>query len=121
MCIRNLIWGALLLCCQLLLAQQDGAFLNLDQDFTSEITRLQDALQRIDSRGGTALYDAASMSLDHLKKKGKTSINKRALLVISDGEDNASRVDLETLVRELQETDATIYAIGLLTEEERRA
>ncbi len=93
----------------------------LDQDFTSDALRLQDALQRIDSRGGTALYDAAGMSLDHLVEKGKPDINKRALLIISDGEDNASSTDLETLVRKLQESDATIYAIGLLTDEERRA
>lgn len=93
----------------------------LDQDFTSDILRLQDALQRIDSRGGTALYDAAGMSLDHLVEKGDADIRKRALLIISDGEDNASNMDLETLVRRLQESDATIYAIGLLTDEERRA
>ncbi len=93
----------------------------LDQDFTSDVLRLQDALQRIDSRGGTALYDAAGMSLDHLVEKGNAGINKRALLIVSDGEDNASNADLETLVRQIQESDATIYAIGLLTEEERRA
>ena len=93
----------------------------LDQDFTSDVLRLQDALQRIDSRGGTALYDATGMSLDHLVEKGKTDIRKRALLIISDGEDNASNTDLETLVRKLQESDATVYAIGLLTDEERRA
>lgn len=93
----------------------------LDQDFTSDVLRLQDALQRIDSRGGTALYDAAGMSLDHLVEKGRADIRKRALLIISDGEDNASNIDLETLVRLLQESDATIYAIGLLTDEERRA
>jgi len=93
----------------------------LDQDFTSDVLRLQDALQRIDSRGGTALYDATSMSLDHIAKKGKTQINKRALLIISDGEDNASNTDLESLIRKLQESDAIIYAIGLLTDEERRS
>lgn len=93
----------------------------LDQDFTSDVLRLQDALQRIDSRGGTALYDAVSMSLDHIAEKGKTDINKRALLIISDGEDNASNTDLESLVRKLQESDAIIYGIGLLTDEERRS
>ena len=93
----------------------------LDQDFTSSINRLQDALQRIDSRGGTALYDATSISLDHLIEKGKKSYNKRALLIISDGEDTSSRMDLEILVRKLQSTNVTIYGIGLLTDEERRA
>ncbi len=93
----------------------------LDQDFTSSLNRLQDALQRIDSRSGTALYDAISISLDHLIEEGKKSYNKRALLVISDGEDTSSRIDLEILVRKLQSSNVTIYGIGLLTEEERRA
>lgn len=94
----------------------------LDMDFTNDIDRMQDALQRIDSRGGTALYDAIDVSLAHLRKKAKH--DKRILLIISDGEDNASQgTDLETLVRSLQEQDSqtAIYAIGLLSEEEKRS
>ncbi len=93
----------------------DEAF--LDSDFTSDVLRLQDALQRIDSRGGTALYDATGMSLDHLKEKAKW--DKQVLLIITDGEDNASMAELEELVRRLQETDTVIYAVGLLSEEDR--
>ena len=93
----------------------------IDQDFTSDIDRLQDALQRIDTRGGTALYDATSLSLDHLVEAGNKDYNKRALLIITDGEDTSSRMDLELLVRKLQSSDVTIYGIGLLAEEERRA
>ncbi len=93
----------------------DEAF--LDSDFTSDVLRLQDALQRIDSRGGTALYDATGMSLDHLKDKAKW--DKQVLLIVTDGEDNASIVELETLVRRLQETDTVIYAVGLLSAEDR--
>lgn len=93
----------------------------LDQDFTSNHDRLQDALQRIDSRSGTALYDAVSMSLDHLIEAGNETYQKRALLIITDGEDTASRMDLEILVRKLQSSDVTVYGIGLLSEEERRA
>ncbi len=91
----------------------------LDSDFTNDVDRLQDALQRIDSRGGTALYDAIQMSMDHVRKKAKR--DKRVLLAITDGEDNASRAQLENLVRELQEQDSQtiVYAIGLLSEEEK--
>ncbi len=98
----------------------DEAYLDTN-GFTNDIPMMQDALQRIDSRGGTALYDAVQMSLDFLNKKGKN--DKRVLLVISDGEDNASRAELENVVRELQEQEktTTIYAIGLLSEEERRS
>ncbi len=93
----------------------------VDAPFTNDIARMQDGLQRIDSRGGTAMYLAIQASLDYMKEKAKH--DKRVLLVISDGEDNASqpKTDLETLVRELQTQDSatTIYAIGLLGEEER--
>ncbi len=93
-----------------------------DADYTNDQTRIQDALERIDSRGGTALYDAVRASLDYLTEKDRNE--KRVLLLISDGEDNASQAQLEVLVRELQESGAnqtSIYAIGLLTEEEKRS
>lgn len=98
----------------------DEAYLDTN-GFTNDIPVMQDALQRIDSRGGTALYDAIQMSLDFLNKKAKN--DKRVLLVISDGEDNASRAELENVVRELQEQEktTTIYAVGLLSEEEKRS
>ena len=96
----------------------DEAF--LDSPFTGDLLRLQDALQRIDSRGGTALYDAISMSLDYLKEKAKW--DKRVLVIVTDGVDNASRPSktLEKLVRVLQGKETVIYAVGLLSEEEPR-
>jgi VWFA-related protein len=96
----------------------DEAFLDTP-DFTTEIPRLQDALQRVDARGGTALYDAIGMSLDHIVEKAKW--DKKVILVISDGEDNASRTTLEKMVRRLQETDVVLFAVGLLSEEDRRS
>jgi Ca-activated chloride channel family protein len=90
----------------------------LDADFTSDIEEMKKGLSKIDSRGGTAMRDAIRMSIDHLKEKGKR--DKRVLLVITDGDDNASMVSLENLVREAQSSDVLIYAIGLLTEEEKR-
>jgi VWFA-related protein len=90
----------------------------LDQDFTSDIKQMQKGLDKIDSRGGTAMRDAIRMSMDHLKEKG--SRDKRVLLVVTDGDDNTSNVTLENLVHQVQESDTIIYAIGLLSEEERR-
>jgi len=88
----------------------------LDQDYTSSIPKLKDALERIEARGGTALYDATVASADHLKKAG--SLEKKVLLVVTDGEDNASRESLEQTVRRLQfENGPTVYTIGLLQEE----
>jgi Ca-activated chloride channel family protein len=93
----------------------------LDQDYTGSIPKLKDALERIESRGGTALYDAVVASADHLKKSG--ALEKKVLLVVTDGEDNASRESLEQALRRLEEKNGpTIYTIGLLGEEhEKRA
>jgi Ca-activated chloride channel family protein len=88
----------------------------LDQDFTSDIGKLKEALEKVESRGGTALYDALVASADHLKKYAK--LDKRVLFVVTDGEDNASRESLEQAVQRLQaENGPTVYAIGLLGEE----
>jgi Ca-activated chloride channel family protein len=88
----------------------------LDQDFTGDVTKLKEALEKVESRGGTALYDALVASADHLKKYAK--LDKRVLFVVTDGEDNASRESLEQAVQRLQaENGPTVYAIGLLGEE----
>jgi VWFA-related protein len=88
----------------------DDYYLDTVHDFTSDLNEMKDALERIDSRGSTALYDAVIGSLDHLKKGHK---DKKVLLVVSDGLDNASRRTLENAVQEAQKSDAIIYAIGL--------
>src|SRR5262252_2254605 len=88
----------------------------LDQDYTASIPKLKDALERIEARGGTALYDAVVASSDHLKKSGL--LEKKVLLVVTDGEDNASRESLEQAIRRLQEENGpTVYTIGLLGDE----
>lgn len=95
----------------------DDFYLDLDKDFTNSIPEMKEALERIDSRGSTALYDAIIGSLDHLKKGTK---DKKVLLVVTDGVDNASRTDLEKTLREIHSADAVIYTIGLLSEEDSK-
>ena len=95
----------------------DDFYLDLDKDFSSSIPELKEALERIDSRGSTALYDAIIGSLDHLKKGVK---EKKVLLIVTDGEDNTSRNSLEKTLREIQKTSTVIYTIGLLGQENKR-
>jgi Ca-activated chloride channel homolog len=91
----------------------------LDQDFTADLNKLREALEKVETRGGTALYDAVVASGEHLKKNGK--LEKKVLFVVTDGEDNASRESLEQAVKRLQEENGpTVYAIGLLGEERQR-
>jgi len=89
----------------------------LDQDFTSNIGKLKEGLEKIETRGGTALYDAVVASADHLKKEAK--LEKKVILVVTDGEDNESAETLEQAVRRLQaENGPTVYTIGILEKEE---
>jgi len=94
----------------------DDAF--LDVPFTNDIKKMEEGIARIDSRGGTAMRDAISMSMDYLRKEGKRQ--KKVLLVITDGNDNASNISLEKLVNRAQQNEVLVYSIGLLNEEERR-
>ena len=91
----------------------------LDTDFTDNIQLLEEALEKIDARGGTAFYDALDMSLRHLTQKG--SWDKKVLLLVTDGEDNASRLPLEQLVKAVQRSNAMIYTVGLLSGESSRS
>jgi Ca-activated chloride channel family protein len=88
----------------------------LDQDFTNKLEPLREALDRVDSRGGTALYDAVIASADHLAKGAKKE--KKVLLVVTDGVDNESRESLEQAIRKVQDDKGpTIYTIGILGDE----
>jgi len=90
----------------------------LDVDFTNDVDKMEEGLTRIDSRGGTAMRDAISMSMDHLVENA--SRDKKVLLVVTDGNDNTSGTTLEELVRKAQQSEVLIYAIGLLNQEQRR-
>jgi VWFA-related protein len=87
--------------------------------FTNSIPRLEEALTKIDSRGGTAMRDAISMTIDFLNKKAKH--DKKVLFVITDGNDTAStQVTLERLVQKAHESEVLLYFLGLLSEEDKR-
>jgi Ca-activated chloride channel homolog len=89
----------------------------LDQDFTNDLLKLKEALEKIDAKGGTALYEAVVASAEHVKRNAR--LERKVLLVVTDGEDNASRETLEQAVKQLQEENGpSVYAIGILGDEE---
>ena len=90
----------------------------LDVPFTNELRKMEQGLARIDSRGGTAMRDAINMSLEYMKEKAKK--DKKVLIVITDGDDNASNASLENVVGHANRSDALIYAIGLFIDEDNR-
>ena len=104
--------------------RQDAAFVVnfserafLDQGFTSDISQLNRGLSHFDSQGTTAMYDAVAASADELSKHAKQP--KQALLIITDGADNASRLSLEQAIRRVQNLGGpVVYTIGLLFDAE---
>lgn len=93
----------------------DNYYLDTPGDFAQNMEDLKAALDKIDSRGGTALRDAMMASIDHLRLGNR---DKKVILVVTDGEDNESRYTLEELMKAAQNSNAVIYAIGLLGDEE---
>jgi len=98
----------------------DEAYFDAPTDgsgFTSDIKVLEQGLTKIDSRGGTAMRDAIKLSMNHLEQKARR--DKKVILVVTDGNDNASNVTLKEIVRQAQQNDVLIFVIGLLSEEEK--
>ncbi|HJT86326.1 MAG TPA: VWA domain-containing protein [Bryobacteraceae bacterium] len=84
----------------------------LVQDFTSNVSLLEASLRKIDAAGETAMRDALREGLEHLRVKGRK--DKKVLLVVTDGEDNASVEAQQHLVQVAYQSNVIIYAIGLL-------
>lgn len=90
-----------------------------DVEFTSDIKKMEEGLTKIDSRGGTAMRDAVSATIDYVKQKGKHQ--KKVLFVVTDGNDTAStQITLEKLVQKAHDAEVVLYFIGLLNEEDKR-
>jgi Ca-activated chloride channel family protein len=87
--------------------------LGADQPFTSDAGLLRTALQKSPARGKTALFDGVAAALGHVERG---TSQKKALVVISDGGDNASRESFEDVLRLVNQSDALIYTICLRDE-----
>jgi VWFA-related protein len=83
--------------------------------FTDQPAQLEVALSRIAPDGETALYDAVAAALEHLKKGNR---DKKVLIVISDGGDNASKHKLAEITALMEHTDVIIYTIGIFDDQD---
>jgi Ca-activated chloride channel family protein len=79
--------------------------------FAEDANQLRAALAAAPARGMTALYDAIDFALDHLQRGTR---DRKALIVVSDGDDNASWHDLDGVVARARATNAVIYAVTLV-------
>lgn len=82
----------------------------LVQDFTPSGDQVLGHLMFVQPKGSTALYDAAYLAVEKVQQ-GRHS--KKALLIISDGQDNNSRYTYKELRNRVKEADVQIYAIGI--------
>jgi VWFA-related protein len=78
--------------------------------FSDNRRQLRDALFGVVPQGRTALYDAVSKGLDHLALGRR---DKKTLIVISDGGDNASKMTRQEMLTKVESSLATIYTVGL--------
>ena len=90
----------------------------LDQDFTRSLDDLTDALDHIDAQGGTALYDAIYLSLEQIREGQE---EKKAILVITDGQDRDSRYRFDSVLEFARESYSSIYLIGLFDKKSERS
>jgi VWFA-related protein len=85
-------------------------YFTLAQDFTSDRTKLNSALRRIHVQGGTALYDALTESLRHLKQG---THEKKAILLLTDGVDESSLKSFLETERAVRESEYLVYCLGI--------
>jgi VWFA-related protein len=85
----------------------------LDQDFTSDLDRLQMGLSHLSLSGGTALYDTVVTAADKMERSATRP--RKALIVITDGDDNASKLTLDNAIHRVRDMQGPIiYSIGLM-------
>jgi Ca-activated chloride channel homolog len=85
----------------------------LDQDFTSDLSKLQAGLAHLSLSGGTALYDTVVTAADKMEQSARRP--RKVLIVITDGDDNASKLNLDNAIHRVQDLQGpTIYSIGLM-------
>jgi Ca-activated chloride channel homolog len=98
----------------LALIMQFDSDVNLVQDFTQDRSILIKALKSLEAGNNTSLYDAIYLAAeDKLKKE----IGRKVMVVISDGEDNGSKIRKEEAIEVAQRNDVVIYGIGVQSEE----
>jgi Ca-activated chloride channel family protein len=82
----------------------------LRQDFTDDRDKLSQALRRLNATGGTALYDALTNGLEKIRS-GRH--HKRAILLLTDGQDTASTAKLDDVVKSIRRSDLLVYPVGI--------
>jgi Mg-chelatase subunit ChlD len=105
---------------QIIRSSRDEAFVlgfdttpEITQDFTGSTEKLANGVRMLRPGGGTAMYDAIyGACRDKLEKKNAEGGVRRAIILLSDGEDNQSRVTRDDAIEEAERADVVVYTIS---------
>ena len=90
------------------------------QDFTADIAALETAIKATQAGGSTSMFNALYISLKELAKikaKSEDDVRRRAIVLLSDGEDTSSLVSFEEVLDLAKRSETAIYTIGLQSRE----
>jgi VWFA-related protein len=85
----------------------------IDVPFTTDLAAVEAGIARVDSIGGTAMRDAIDLAVAYLHEHATR--DRKVLLLITDGNDNASVTSVDRIRKQAEQNDIAIYAIGLLS------
>jgi len=105
---------------QVLRPKQDAAFVlgfdvrqDLAQDYTNSIDKLSSAIEKLRPGGGTAFYDAVYTTCrDQMMTVRSNETIRKAIIIVSDGDDNYSRVYEQDAIKECQRAETIVYTIS---------
>ncbi len=92
-----------------------GGFANharVTQDFTGDIERLSEGIQRLQSGGGTGLWDAVAAASAKLASGANSDPVARMLVLVTDGEDNSSRLSMEDAIQAAERAGVLVYVVS---------
>jgi Ca-activated chloride channel family protein len=94
------------------------------QDFTSDVTLLENAIRKTAAGGSTSLYNAIYQAFAGLRRvhiDSGAGIRRRAIVILSDGEDTTSVLTYEDVLAEAKRAEVAVYSIGLRSRDEPSA
>lgn len=87
----------------------------LDVEMTGDPRAIEAGIARVDSIGGTALLDAVDAAETYLR--ARATRDRKALLIVTDGKDNASEKTMKQIQEAAEQSDTVVYAVGLFADE----
>ena len=87
-------------------------------DFTSDFDRVEQAIRQTEATGATSLYNAIYVSLKDLHRENPEELDRRAIVVLSDGNDTKSVLGFEDVKEQARKSSVVIYAISLRASDE---